>query len=66
MQILGGDLKIYPAIVEGAQNFSKKLERAYENSMKYLLMSSTFSPAIIDDPSPQCMEFAYLSLSWPK
>lgn len=35
----------------GHQNFSVKSVRGHENSMKYLNMSSTPSPAIISDPS---------------
>ena len=51
MHVLGGGFEIFFAVLEGALKLARKLERGHENSMKYLLMSSTPSPAITNDPS---------------
>ena len=45
--VLGGGLKIFSAVFEGGPKFLHKSE----NSIKYLRMSSTPSPARISDPS---------------
>ena len=57
--LLGGGLKIFSAVLEGGPKFLHKCERGDENSIKYLRMPSTPSPARINDPSLiLCFEFS--------
>ena len=48
---IGGGLKVFPVMLKGGPKFLHKSERGDENSIKYLRMSSTPSPARINDPS---------------
>ena len=62
IDLLGGGLKKFSAVLEGGPKFLHKSERGDENSIKYLRMSSTPSPARINDRPLKAV--LHLQLFW--